>query len=807
MRICGIVRQVAICALLLLSAHGAHAADAFVVTDIEMYGLQRISEGTVLNYLPVREGQAVTPDDIRLAVRSLFRAGFFHDIEVRRENGTLIFVFEERPTIAEFTISGNQDIETEQLETILREQGLAEGRIFDRATLESMEVELERVYQARGKYNVAVTTYIEELPNNLVEVLVRIDEGAVSRIAAINIVGNRVFPDERLKEEMTLRETHFWSWLSGDDKYAREQLVGDLEALRSFYFDRGYADFEAQNVQVSLSPDRRDVFITLELHEGDVYTVAENELRGQLIVPEEQLREMIVLKPGETFSMRLAETGAEYMKLLLEAEGYSFAEVRPLPQVDRENRTVNVVYSVEPGRRAYVRSVLFRNAPGTNDEVFRREMRVFEGAWLNNARVERSKIRLERLPFVERVEVETEPVPGSPDEVDVVFDIKERNAGEFQVGVGYAGSATGVIGNASVSHTNFLGTGDRVQFALVSSSFSKSLSLSHRDPYATIDGISRSVSVFYRDSSSLGRALEQFDTTSFGAGIDYAYPISEYSSIGWGLSASRNEISSVRHAPDSGLQGSSLLVEQFLTSPEHGEVTIFPLGQTTDLIKLQYDEAVISGRYIYDTRNRSIFANRGTRRELSLAAATSPGDVNYFQAILEQRNFFDVGAGFTLTTNSSVAYADTYGDSVVLPPGKRFLAGGFDTIRGFRESYLGPRDETIFDEDGNLIHLGTGLPVGGKLRTFVQTELLLPNFLAEDPLAPPENVQFSVFVDAGNLFADADDFDIDEFRVSSGVAATFLTPVGALRFALAYPVIRKEGDEVERIQFTIGSVF
>ncbi|HEX7030599.1 MAG TPA: outer membrane protein assembly factor BamA [Gammaproteobacteria bacterium] len=800
MRFHGLIQRLLVCALLGGAALPASAADAFVVTDIEMTGLQRISEGTVLNYLTIREGEAVTDDDIRLAVRSLFRAGFFRDIAVRRDGGTVIFVFEERPTISEFTITGNKGIETEQLAEILRGEGLAEGRIFNPQTLEMMEVELERVYHSRGKYNVIVDTSVDELPNNLVEVTISIREGAVSTIAAINFIGNDVFSEERLEEQLELKETHFWSWISSDDQYSREKLVGDLETLRSYYYDRGYADFEAENVQVSLSPDKRNVYVTIGMREGDVYTVSENLFRGDLVVPREELERRILLRPGETFSMQIAETSAELMVYRLEQEGYAFAEVEPVPEVDRENKTVTMTYVVNPGRRAYVRDVVFKGSPGTRDDVFRREMRVFEGAWLNNARLDRSKVRLERLPYVESVEVETPAVIGSPDTVDVIFNIKERNAGQFQFGVGYAGSAVGVIGNISISHANFLGTGDSVGFGVQSSSFGKTLTFSHRDPYATIDGISRSTSVFYRDSSRLGRGLEGFNTVSYGGSLDYSYPISEYSYLGWGVSASRNEITTYR-------PGASLPVLGFLTNPAHGDVTVMAISESVDFVKLSYNDMTLGGRYIYDSRNRSIFATRGMRREVSLSVAANPGDVEYYQAQIEQRNFFPLGGGFTVTTNVNIGVTEPYGGSVELPPGKRFYAGGFETIRAFRESYLGPKDEDVLDEDGNLLHAGTGLPVGGRLKTFVQAELLLPNYASEDPTDPPENSQFSLFVDAGNLFREVGDFDVDTFRVSAGVAATFLTPIGALRFSYGYPVVMEDGDELERMQFTIGSVF
>lgn len=800
MRSFGPFRRILACVVLLLGSQPLFAADAFVVTDIQMSGLQRISEGTVLNYLPLREGETATPDDIRLAIRSLYRAGFFEDIQVRRDGGVLIFVFDERPTISSFTFSGNKDIETPQLEKILRSEGLAEGRIFNASTLEIMEAELESVYQSRGKYNAIVNTHVRETANNLVEVSIDIQEGEISTISSINIVGNELFPDDKLKEQFELKETGFWSWFNSDDRYSRETLVGDLERLRSYYFDRGYADFEAENVQVSLSPNRRDVFVTLGLREGDVYTVSENQLRGELVLPADQLEPMILLRAGDTFSMGLAEAGAQLIVRRLELEGYAFAEVEPIPQVDREAKTVSITYQVDPGRRAYVRSVVFNGAQGTSDEVFRREMRVFEGAWLSNARVERSKVRLERLPFVEKVSVDTTPVPGSPDLVDVVYDVKERNAGQFQIGVGYAGSATGIIGNASVSHTNFLGTGDQVNFAVQSSSFSRSLSVSHRDPFASVEGVSRSLSFFYRDSSSLGRSLEQFDTTAYGGGVDYSYPVSEYASVGWGASASHNEITSR-------LPGASFVIEEFLTNPDHGQVTLTPLGVGSELAKLTYNELDLTGRYVFDTRNRSIFATFGQRRSVSLSLATAPGDIEYYLAQYEQRNFFPMGSGFTLTTNMDLGLAEPLGSATALPPGKRFFGGGFDTIRGFRESFLGPRDLTILNEDGSIEHLGTRYPVGGRLRTFFQAELLLPNFAADDPTTPPENSQFSLFVDTGYVFREVEDFDVNEFRVSTGLAATFLTPIGALRFSFGVPIVYKDGDSLERIQFTVGSVF
>ncbi|MDX1443409.1 MAG: outer membrane protein assembly factor BamA [Gammaproteobacteria bacterium] len=800
-----ILALAAVTVLALAISPVAKAAESFTVADIRFVGIQRISEGTALNYLPVREGDTVTSDDVRSSIRALFRAGFFEDVQARRDGNTLIFVVKERPTIAEFDISGNKEIKTEQLEQIMRSQGLTPGRILDRSILDLMKTELIRQYHSRGRYNVIINFAVQELPNNLAEIDLIIREGETSRIKDINFVGNHAFDEDRLREEMELDSTNFWSWIASDDKYAREQLVGDLEAIESFYLNRGYADFRVDDVIVSLSPLKQNVYLTIKIEEGDVYTVEESKILGNLIVPVEELRRYIVLKPGETFSQAMAEASAQFMAQRLEAEGYAFAEINPVPQVDRETRKVTVVYQVDPGRRVGVRSVMFEGAPGTNDEVYRRQMRQFEGAWLSNARVERSKVRIERLPFVEKVETETVPVQGRDDLVDVKFNIKERSAGEFQVGVGYAGSATGIIGNASISHANFMGSGERIKMDLQSTSYQKVLSLSHSDPYSTINGITQNVSLFYSDQDSLARGFEDFASTSFGGGIDFIYPVSEFASIGWGVNVSKNEVSSQDSLISPVI---SIPVRDFLTDPAHGDVTILPLTPDLTFLKLEYTDFVLSLRAGYDSRNRSIFATRGSQRTIRTQVSGYPGDVQYYGITGEMRDFFGLGGGYTLTTLLDVGYIDTYGESSALPPSKRLFAGGFDTIRGFRQRYLGPIDRNVFDPDtGELVHRGTGTPVGGKLRTFLQTELLLPNFTADDPTTPAESAQFSLFVDAGNLYREPEDFDVSTWRVSAGVAATFLTPVGALRFSYGIPIETQPGDELERVQFTIGSVF
>ena len=502
-------------ALLLLLPLTTFAAE-FVVKDMRVEGLQRISEGTVFNYLPINIGDTVDGNRIGEAIRALYGQNLFNDIEMRRDGDTLIVVVKERPSIESFEIEGNKDIKTEDLMESLRGVGLARGRTFDRSVLDNVEMFLREQYYDRGKYGVAIDTQIVDRPNNTVRITIEVKEGDRAKIRQVNIVGNTSFSDEEIREDFKLDTANWLSWIRQDDRYAKESLEGDLETLRSFYMDRGYADFKVASTQVAISPNKKDMFVTISIDEGDVYRISEVRLVGEMVIPEAYLNAMILAQPGSIFNQRLLTQSSELMSYRLGEEGYANAEIEPVPELDEETKEAAVTFYVNPQNRVYVRRINFNGVDQIDDEVLRREMRQMEGAFLSNSMIDRSKVRLQRLPFIEEAEVNNAPVPGSPDLVDVDFDLKYRMPGQFSGGVGYSESQKLLL-NGSIVHTNFLGTGNRVALELNSGRFQKLYSLSHTDPYRTLDGVRRTVSVNYRDITQFTSAASDFSTTSAGA--------------------------------------------------------------------------------------------------------------------------------------------------------------------------------------------------------------------------------------------------------------------------------------------------
>lgn len=779
--------------LLLLCGISVHAAEeqGFVIGEIRIEGLRRISEGTLLNYLPLAVGDRADAERLRAALRALYRSGFFQDIEFRRDGAALIVRVRERPSIASFSFDGNRDIETEELERSLTRAGLAEGRIFDRSILDALKQELTQQYYSRGKYSVRIDTEVVDLGNDQVSVAIHIKEGERAVIRQINIVGNQDFADERLLEEFELSTPHFWSWLTQDDRYARETLSGDLEKLRSFYMDRGYADFRVESVQIAISPDRRSIFATINLHEGEVYTIKETKLTGNLVVPEDDLRRLIALAPGQTFSMAAVTLTSDLIGQRLGNDGYAFAEVTPLPELDEENKQISITFFIDPGERVYVNRVNFTGTGITQDEVYRRELRQLEGSWLSNVALDRSRLRISRLPFVEDVEVETVRVPGTEDRVDLEFRVRERSAGNFQLAVGYGGVSQGLFVNGSLTHANFLGTGERVSVELNSLAFGKTLNFSFTDPYFTIDGVSRTLSGYYSSSERLGRELERFDISSLGLLTSFRWPISEFDALGFSVNLQHNELAALAG-------GGQTLSDQlflFLTNPAHGNTEQIELLNGITNYLLTYEVLELETSLIHDTRNRAIFADRGVLRTLALTASVPPGDVTYAALRLGQLTYLPLGAGFTFSINGELSATTPWDDDSDVPPRRKLFGGGSDSVRGFREDTLGPFDER------------TGVPLGGNMRLFVQNDLVLPNLFADEPGQSSSTARFSLFYDIGNVFSEPAEFEFGELRASAGLSATFLTPIGAMRFSYAYPVREKPGDLFKRFQFTIGTVF
>lgn len=776
----------------------------FTVGDIKIEGLQRISEGTVFNYLPVNIGDRLDQRRIEESLAALYATGFFRDVELRRDGGTLLVVVQERPSIESFTIEGNKDIKTEDLEKSLRNVGLARGKTFNQSTLDEVERFLTDQYYSRGKYGVRVATKVEELPDNRVKIAIDIAEGKRSKIRQINIVGNEAFEDEELIDQFKLGTPNWLSWYKQDDRYSREELSGDIETLRSWYLDRGYANFDVESTQVAISPDKEDMFITLNVKEGDVYRVSEVKIAGNLVVPEEELRGLVLVRPGDVFSRKMITSTTELMALRLGADGYAFAKIDPVPQPNPETKEISLTFLVDPGNRAYVRRINFNGTTGINDEVMRREMRQMEGGYLSNSAVERSKQRLQRLPYVEKVEVETTPVPGTPDLVDVDFEVKEGLPGQFSGGIGYSESQS-ILLNGSFVHSNFMGTGNRVAAEVNGGQYSKVFSLSHTDPYTTVDGVSRTLSATYRSLSQFTSSSSDFETETGTLAVDYGWPISEFQSLRVGLALQRSDLftdpnSSAKEAVD-WVRGNGDTYTQTLNSG------VPPIAYT--FYGTKFDTVELSLGWGYDSRNRAIFATRGSRHRVNLGYTVPGSDVEFATINYDYLQFVPITRQFTLMINTEIGYGTELGDTTALPPYRQFYSGGPDSVRGYRESRLGPKDSF-------------GNPYGGNLKIASQVELLLPI-----PAKWANTARFSAFFDIGNVFSTSDiafvgkdgvtpveyEFAFDKLRYSTGLAVQWLAPLGVFRFSYAVPLNDEKGndvvygDETEGFQFSIGQAF
>jgi outer membrane protein insertion porin family len=774
------------------------AAGDFVVKDMRVEGLQRISEGTVFNYLPVNIGDTVDSVRIGEAIRALYGQSLFDDIELRRDEDTLVIVVKERPSIESFTIEGNKDIKTEDLMESLRGVGLARGRTFDRSVLDNVEMFLREQYYDRGKYGVEIDTVVQDRPNNTVRISINVKEGDRAKIRQVNIVGNNAFDEDDIRSGFTLDTANWLSWIRQDDRYAKEALEGDLEVLRSFYMDRGYADFRVESTQVAISPNKKDIFVTINILEGDVYTISDVKLVGDLVVSEVFLRSQILAQPGSVFNQNLLTVTADRMQFLFGAEGYANAEIEPVPELDHETKEAAVTFYISPQSRVYVRNIRFNGISEVEDEVLRREMRQMEGSYLSNSLMDRSKILLQRLPYIEPgVDYRTTPVPGSPDLVDVDVDLIYRMPGQFSGGLGYSESQKLML-NGSIVHTNFLGTGNRVALELNSGKFQKLYSISHTDPYRTINGVHRTLSVNYRDITQFTSAASDFSTTSAGATVDYGYPITDFQRVSFGLTYQHSELVSSTNSTEQ--------AQDWVAN--NGNPFIEDIGNGIVFFGTEFDTIEIVLGWSYDSRNRSLFATRGTRQQLFLSAAIPGSDVEYYQARFNFTKYFPLSQKWVIRLNAELGLTEALGETTAAPPYKQFYGGGPQSVRGFKESYLGPRDSF-------------GRPYGGNMLAAGQLELIIPL-----PAKFASQARASIFYDVGNVFNTGEvDFtdklgapieykpDFDELRTSVGIGVQWLAPLGLFRFSYAYPLNaysgndRYYGDEVERFQFSIGQAF
>ena len=793
----------------------------FVVGDIRVEGLQRVSEGTVYNYLPVNIGDRLTPQRVREAVRALYATEFFRDVELRRDAATLVVAVRERPSIESFEVKGNKDIKSEDLNKSLRNVGLATGKTFDRSVLEDVRQFLTDQYFSRGKYGVRIDSTVEDVPGNRVKIKIDIKEGKRAKIRQINIVGNTKFKEKDILESFELKMPNWLSWYKQNDRYSRESLQGDLEKLRSYYMDRGYANFEIDSTQVAIAPEKDDIFITLNVDEGEVFKVGDVKLAGTFVVPEAELKNYLLVEKGQTFSKKLITATQELIQNRLGADGYAFAKVDPVPTPSDDKKSVSLTFFVDPGNRVYVRHIVFNGVTKINDEVLRREMRQLEGGWLSNAQVERSKQRLQRLPFIEKVESETKPVAGTADMVDVEFDVKEGPSAQLGGGIGYSASQSFIL-NGNYADSNFMGSGERIAVELNAGRFSKVYSISNTDPYRNIDGIARTLSLTYRDVTQFVSSSSDFSSKTFTAGVDYGYPLSEFQTLRFGLAAEHIEL--LTSSTGSALQAQqwvlnngksrTRIVTNYNNFPTPidigvGVVSNDPTGQSKFFTN-NFNTYDLSLGWSFDSRNRSLFADRGARHQVSLSYTLPGSQVQYWVADYNYLQYFPIGKKFVLSLESNLSYGMDIGKTTALPPYRQFFAGGPDSVRGFRESRLGPKDNF-------------GNPFGGNVKAVGRMELIFPV-----PAKWRTSARVSAFYDIGNVFSTGNrysftgtdgvtpvdyKFRLGDMKRSAGIAVQWLAPLGIFRFSYAQPLNLKPAtgvqfaDEAERFQFSVGQAF
>ncbi|ALM54487.1 outer membrane protein assembly factor BamA [Halomonas huangheensis] len=771
--------------LLTACAQAAHAAP-FTVSDIRVEGLQRVSAASVFNAFPISTSDQVNDQELASAAQQLFATGLFEDIHLAREGDVLIIEVEERPTITQLNIEGNEQLTDEDLRSGLKQAGISEGQVLQLSTIDEMRRELEGLYQSQGRYSARIDADVKPVGEGRVSVDINITEGTVAKIRQINIVGNEAFSDEVLLDQFELEDDPglFFGWFSSDD-YSREALAGDLERLRSWYLDRGYVNFEITSSQVSISPDKSRIFVTVNVNEGKRYKIGSISFLGDLQLAEKQARELLQIHSGDIFSRSKVVASSEAMRSRLGAEGFAFAQVDGVPEVRADGETVDLSFQVTPGRRAYVRRIQFVGNTTTRDEVLRREMIQAEGAPASTESISQSRQRLERLGFFKQVDVQTEPVPGEPDQLDVTYNVEEQPSGSISASLGYSQSA-GVIYGASLSQNNFLGSGNRVNVGAQKSDTYTSVNFGFTDPYWTLDGISRGYNFYYRETDYEDSDISTYSTDALGAGINFGYPINELSRMNFGANIETLEIKTYDDTPSE--------IERYVQDQ----------GENADTLSL-------TSSWTRNNLNRGIMPTAGSYQRLSLELAVPGSDAEYYKARAEARKFFPLNESQTwsLKFSGEVGYADSFNDDPY-PFYENFLSGGLGSVRGYTSNTLGPLTTERSDGDDDTL--------GGNVLMQGSMELIFPMPFVEDK----RSIQPSLFVDAGNTFLtscydvlDEDKdrqncdsgVDLGELRYSAGVAVSWLTPVGPLTFSLAEPLNAKDDDDTQVFQFSLGQTF
>ena len=789
----------------------AYSFDEFIVSDIRIVGLQRVSTGSIFNIIPISVGDKI---DLRRSTditRSLFSTEQFDDITIARDGNTLIIGVSERPSVSKIDISGNKALETEQLLESLDGVGIKEGSVYKRSTLEKVKYELVRSYASNGRYGANVE--IEEInqPRNTIEINIIVDEGTGAKIKKINIIGNEIFSNEELTEAFELSEGSFFSFLRNDNAYSKEKLKGDIETLESFYKDRGYMKFSVESTQVSLSKDYKDIFINYNLFEGDKFTISEAQVTGDIPLEVSAYENITASLKGQTYSQQQITSIEEFFINILGNQGYAFAEVNPSTEIDDENNEVKIIFNIDAGKRTYTRKILFAGNNTTQDYVLRREMRQFEGAWSSDNQIETGKIRLERLGYFKEVQVETVPVANSDDQIDIIFTVEEESTGSIGGNIGY--SDFGLMLGFNLQEQNFLGSGNTVAIGINKNIYTESYNFSFLDPYYTKDGISRGYNIYFRETDYGEFNVANYLSNSQGAGIQFGYPISDVQRVNFGVTYDKTDI-------DIGTQPAREIWD-FVDS----EGSIFE----TLTAQLSYQKV---------TLNRGLFPTNGSSTVLSLSSTLPVGDIDFARANYIYKFYRPLSRNYVFGFNIDLGYTVPFGDTKETPFFRNFYAGGPRSLRGFESNTLGPRSTNppcyqfnysegtcpnLLDTDGDLIpdapyynpYANTSytnrVSIGGNIKVEGSLQLIFRLPFIEDQ----RSMRSAFFFDFGNVFSDnCKDYQIncyepsiEDLRYSYGVGVTWITGFGPMSFALANPQNAGQYERTKEFQFTVGNVF
>ena len=751
----------AVAAAVAFSATAAQAIEPFVIRDIRVEGIQRTEAGTVFSYLPVKVGDTMTDEKASETIRALFGTGFFKDVSVEAEGNVLVVVVQERPSIAQIDFSGMREFDRELVLKAMSSVGLAEGRIFDKSVLDRAEQELKRQYLSRGYYAANVSTTVTPLERNRVALQFTVQEGGTTKIRQIRILGNTVFSERTLLKEFTLTTPGILTWYTKADQYSRQKLAGDLENLRSYYLDRGYLEFNIESTQVSISPDKKDIYITVAVSEGPKYTVSDVKVGGEMLLPEEEIRKLITVKPGQTFSRARINESTKAIGDKLGPQGYAFANVNAAPDLDKEKRTAAFTFLIDPGRRVYVRRINVTGNTRTRDEVVRREMRQLEGAWYNTEHIARSRDRLNRLGYFSDVAVETPAVQGATDQVDVNVAVTEKPTGAILLGAGLA-SGEGLIFSGSVAQTNVFGSGKHVTVGLNTSKINTTYALSYTNPYFTVDGVSWGFDLYHRQFDAQNTGLGNYKTKTSGASTRFGVPITDVDTITYGIGYERTQITTFEDSPLIYLD----YVRQF--------------GRTSDAV-------IATVGWNRDSRDSAIYPTRGTRASANAEVGIPGPSLNYYKVQAQYQRYFPITRAFTWMVNGELGYGAGYGDTSTLPFFKNFYMGGVNSLRGFRTFTVGPKDDL-------------GNPRGGSHKILGQTELLFPMPGMKDD----KSTRLGAFIDAGMT---GESFTPSDLRASAGMTALWVSPLGPLKISVGYPFRQKPDDRKQIFQFSFGAAF